>query len=319
MKLCANASFFGGRKDRFNQYQPNRTVREKFELIAGVDGISGVELKYPFDFVDKPLVHDLLTQHDLSLAAVNVDLKDIRHFRHGALSARDRDARDTAVSRLNEGMECAMEFGTGLVSTCPLADGYDYPFQLNHAVAWDNFVDSVRRAASYRPECRLALEYQPHEPHARIMLSNVGKALHVCDRVGLPNVGVNLDVGHSLAAGEFPAEAASLLLRANRLFYIHSNDNTGEGGDWDMISGAVHPWQWVELFHVLARESYQGWIGGDIQPKHWQPEQGYRANSGFLTAMHLFESRHHEQLASLLEHDGNTPMVMELLQRTFEV
>ena len=115
------------------------------------------------------------------------------------------------------------------------------------------------------------LEFQPHDPNAKILLNNVGKVLYVFAEVGAPNLGANLDIGHSLAAGESPAESAALLARGNRLKYIHSNDNTGEGGDWDMISGTVHFWHWVELIYTLMQLEYDGWIGADLAPRHFGP------------------------------------------------
>ena len=38
-----------------------------------------------------------------------------------------------------------------------VADGHDYPFQVDHVSAWDHFIDTVREAASYRPDVRLSL------------------------------------------------------------------------------------------------------------------------------------------------------------------
>ena len=44
-------------------------------------------MKYPFDFEDVGLIRSLLDENGLTLSAVNVDIKDARHFRFGALSA----------------------------------------------------------------------------------------------------------------------------------------------------------------------------------------------------------------------------------------
>lgn len=310
--FCANASFYGLRRDRFTEYQPQRTVAEKVRAVAATPGLTGIELKYPLDFDDRALVRDLLAEHRLQLSAVNVDIKDARHFRHGALSARDPAARERAVELLKEGMDVAAEFGIDLVSTCPLADGHDYPFQVRHHEAWDHFIESVRRAATHRADVRLALEYQPHEPHSRILLANVGKLLHVCHKVGLPNVGANFDVGHSFCARENPSESASLLAADNRLFYVHSNDNTGDGGDWDMISGSVHWWHWIELLATLDRVNYQGWIGADVMPKAFDAQAGYATNARMIEAMWaMVEAFGRERLAELTGSPGAIALLME--------
>ncbi len=313
-KLSANAGFFGLRRDRFVQYQPSRTLEEKFALVARVRGVEGIELKFPGDGDDPAAIRPLMERHGLRVAAVNVDTKDIELFRHGALSARSAHARAAAVSRLGDGMALAAELGAGLATTCPLADGHDYPFQADPVGAWPRFIESAAAAAARRPDVRLALEYQPHEPHAKVMLSDAGKALHVCAEAAAPNLGVNLDVGHSFAAGESPAEAAALLASKGRLFYVHTNDNTGEGGDWDMISGTVHFWHWLEFLFTLRRVGYEGWLGGDIAPKHIGPVEAYDANFRLIERMDAMLDRiGMERLEDLALRDGNIAEVFEAL------
>jgi xylose isomerase len=307
-RFSANASFFGAQRDRFNEYQPARTLDEKFALIARVEGITGVELKYPRDFGNMDRVRALLDDNGLALSAVNVNTKTTTLFHYGALSSRHAEARRTVIQRLREGMDVAADFGAEIVTTCPLAEGYDYPFQVDYTAAWDHVVETLRAVVSHRDDVNLVLEYQPHEPYAKILLSNVGKMLHVCAEVDAPNFGANLDVGHSFAAGESPAESAALLHRKGWLRYIHTNDNTGEGGDWDMISGSVHFWDWLEFLYTLERLGYEGWFSADIQPKDFGPVRGYRANVVMIQRMTAFLHRVGvEQVAALMAEEGRTP------------
>ncbi|HHX64802.1 MAG TPA: sugar phosphate isomerase/epimerase [Chloroflexi bacterium] len=313
-KLSVNAAFFGRQADGYTEYYPDRTLEEKFDLVSQLEGVQGIELKYPFDLQDVERVRVLLERHGLALSAVNVDLKDAAYFRHGALSAQSAEARKVAVSRLQEGMDIAADLGTGLVTTCPLADGYDYPFEIDYTQAWDHFCASVDEAAGYRDDVRLVLEYQPHDMQSRPLLNHVGKMLYVCHRVGRPNLGANLDVGHSFAAGEAPAEAASLLHGEGRLFYMHSNDNTGDGGDWDMISGSVHLWHWLELLHTLDRLGYDGWIGADIKAHQMDAVSVFGANTRMLLRMMaLLDRLDGDELEALVRRDGNTPDILEYL------
>ena len=143
---------------------------------------------------------------------------------------------------------------------------------------------------------------------------NVGKILHVCAEVGAPNLGANLDIGHSLAAHESPAEAAALLAGAGRLFYIHTNDNTGDGGDWDMISGAVHFWHWLELLYTLDRVGYDGWLGGDIAPKHMGPVEAYRTNKLMIQRMtELLQRIGVQKITEVVSQDGNIAETFDAL------
>jgi len=315
-KFAVNSAFLGRRRDRFTEYQPDRTLEEKFRMVGPIAGISGIELKYPFDLRDVPLAKRLLKESGLECPAVNVDIKDATYFRHGALSARTPEARRRAVSLLMEGMDIAAELGAGIVTTCPLADGYDYPFQLDYATAWGNFIESLRLAASHRPDIRIAVESQPHEPHAKILLANVGMVLYACAEAGMPNLGANLDIGHSFAAGESPAESASLLAAKNRLFYIHVNDNPGDGGDWDMISGSVHFWSWLELLYTLDRIGYDGWLGGEVAPKHIGPDAAYAINTRMVQRMRLLVERMGtEKIAALVGREGIIDQTFEYLSR----
>lgn len=315
-KFCVNAGFFGRRRDRFTEYQPDRTLAEKFDLISRIEGIEGVELKYPGDLKDVAFAKTLLGDHDLACSAVNVDIKDAAHFRYGALSAAAKKARDKAIALLREGMDAAADLGANLVSTCPLAEGYDYPFQIDYSDAWGHFIESVAAVASHRKDVNLALEYQPHEPHSRILLGNVGKILHLCAAVDRPNVGANLDVGHSFAALESPAESAALLAGKKRLFYVHTNDNTGDGGDWDMISGTVHFWHWLELLFTLDRSGYTGWMGGDIAPKQFGPVEAFDANTRMIRRMiRLLDRIGPEKLETRIKQDGNTAETYNYLSK----
>lgn len=290
-KLSANAAFFGTQSDGYTQYQPDRTLQEKFDLVSQIDGLDGIELKYPFDLEDVELAGRLLEAHDLALSAVNVDIKDATYFRYGALSAPSAQARDKAVERLCAGMDIAAELGADLVTTCPLADAYEYAFEIDHGAAWQRFVQTVKEVSAYRDDVQFSLEYQPHDMEAKPLLNSVGKILFLCAEVDAPNMGANLDIGHSFAAQESPAEAATLLARKDKLFYIHTNDNPGDGGDWDMVSGSVHLWEWLELLYTLDRVGYEGWLGADIAAHQLDPVPAFRANVVMLQRMIAFLER----------------------------
>ncbi len=313
-RLSANAAFFGLQRDRYTEYRPAVSLEAKIARVARVPGIAGIELKYPADLEDVPLVRRLLDEHNLTLSAVNVDTKDAAHYRYGALSAADPAARRHAVARLQAGMDMAAAMGVNLVTTCPLADGHEYPFQVDHLAAWGRLAESVREIAAYRPNVRLALEYQPHDMQARPMLANVGKLLYLLARVNLPNVGATLDLGHAIAAGETPAESIALLVQANGLFYVHSNDNTGDGGDWDMISGSVHFWQYLEALYTLDRLGYDGWIGADIKCPLMDAMDAFATNTLMLRRMiALLGGLDPQRMADLVAGQGNTPAVLAYL------
>jgi xylose isomerase len=94
---------------------------------------------------------------------------------------------------------------------------------------------------------------------------------------GSDNLGATLDIGHALYAGERPAQSAALLARAKRLFYVHLNDNDGRW-DWDMLPGAYHLWEFMEMFYYLRILGYNDdWYAFDVFPKEIDTVDNFNA------------------------------------------
>lgn len=284
-RYAANAGFFGGRRDRFAQYRPDCSLDEKIRRVAGVRALTGIELKYPRDFESPGETTRLVADVGLVVSAINLDLKDPRWFSHGALSAPSRETRGRAISMGREALDLAAETGSGIVTTCPVMDGHDYALQREHVAAWDALCGSVSDIAAHRRDVSLLLEYQPRDPLAHIMLGNVGAVIETCLSIGSENLGVNLDVGHAFAAAENPAESAARLARHRLLRYIHSNDNPGDGGDWDMVSGSGHLFEWLDLVWTLRSVGYEGWMSGDIAPRFFDASRAFAANVAMIEAL----------------------------------
>ena len=92
-------------------------------------------------------------------------------------------------------------------------------------------------------------------------------------------MGVTLDFGHSIQAGERPAQSVALLAREKRLFYVHLNDND-KFWDWDMIPGAYNLWDFVEFFYYLRKYGYNDWFGYDVFPKEIDTVKTFNAVTG---------------------------------------
>lgn len=261
--------FMGQLKDRFSVYHQDRPLDQKLALASQI-GIEGVEMVYPNEIGDVERVKDLLAQYGLRSSAVNVNIKGDPRWHQGALTARDATTRREAVRWIETGLDLAAELGSHMVTVCPLADGHDYPFEVDYGAAWRWFVEGIRAAADHRPDVRLSLEYKPSEPRARVILNNVGKSLYACADVDRPNVGVTLDMGHALYAGEAFAESVALLAQAGRLFLVHGNDNH-RNWDWDLVSGTVSLWDLVEGTFYLLEAGYTGWVAFDVFPSRLDP------------------------------------------------
>jgi xylose isomerase len=210
-------------------------------------------------------------------------------------------------------MDLAAETGCNMITMCPLADGYDYAFEIDHAQAWRWFLDGISEAASYRPEIKVSLEYKQSEPRHKVIIPNAGTTLAACLQAGLPNLGVTMDMGHALYAGESTAQAAGLLHQAGKLFLVHVNDNY-RNWDWDMIPGSINPWDMVELMLYLDNIGYQGWMTSDVAPFRLDPiktcSAAYRS---LVWAEQLIAKIGKERLNQIINH-GDAIDALSLLQ-----
>jgi xylose isomerase len=272
-------AFMGQMMDRFATYHQPRDLAEKMALSSKIEGVRGIEPVYPFDFAGTApeAFARLLLENDLAVSSVNVNVKSEPKFHQGALTSSDPGVRAEAVQYLKTGMDWAAELGVSLVTVCPLSDGHDYPFEIDYRQAWRWLVECLGEAAAYQPEVLLSIEYKQSEPRGRVIVPNVGIVLHLCEQIGQDNVGVTIDLGHALYAGETPAQAISLAADANRLFLIHINDNY-RNWDWDLMPGTVNYWDWLEALLVLDEVGYDGWLVSDVFPARTDPVETLSAS-----------------------------------------
>ena len=270
LKFSVILSLLGKVGDRFAVYGEPQTQAELFELASQVRGLAGVELVYPFDFQDVEEVKRLLQAHDLECSAVNVNVKAEPKFHRGSFTSIDPGVREEAIRYLKTGMDLADSLGSNLVTICPLADGHDYAFEVDYGQAWRWLREGVGEASEYRPDVKVSLEYKRSETRTHCILNSAATALHLCNQIGSPNLGVTIDLGHALYVGETPAQIVALLADSDRLFLVHVNDNYREF-DWDMIPGTVNFWDWLETFLYLDEVGYEGWFTSDVTPARLDP------------------------------------------------
>ena len=266
-KLATITGFLGAVKNRYMQYQADRSLEAKFELASRIEGIDGLELCYPADFDDAAQLKSLLGRHGFGVSAVNFRSRRTGKWLRGSFTSSDPGERQEVVDDLHRAMDHAAELGCNRVTTCPLNEGHDYPFEVDYRQMYAFAEETFSRACAHDPEVRLCIEFKWNDPRARCLYATAGETLAFCQSVGMENLGVTLDIGHALLGHERPAQSVAMLARANRLFYVHLNDND-RNWDWDMIPGAYHLWEFVEFFHYLRQVGYvDDWYGYDVFPK----------------------------------------------------
>lgn len=266
-KLAIITAFLGGVKNRYMVYQPERTLEEKLNIAGEVEGADGVELCYPADFDDPELTKDLLERNELGVSGINFRSRRSWKWWRGSFISEHESERREVVDDLRRAMDFAVEFGCFRITTCPLNEGTDVPFEADYERLYDHALETLTASCEHNPKVRVCLEYKKNDPMARTLFATAGETASFCQLAGVDNLGATFDIGHSIIAEERPAQAATLLHKANRLFYVHLNDNDARW-DWDMIPGAYHIWEFVELFYTLRKLGYEDdWYAFDVMSK----------------------------------------------------
>jgi xylose isomerase len=278
----------GKYSDRFHTYQPARDLSERLQIASTIARTDGIEPVYPQD-----LGHDgehvgAVKASGFAVSAVNVNLKGEDIFRAGSFTNPDSGVRRRAIAYIKRGMDLAVELGTDMISVCPLIDGSDHAFHVDHLDQWRWTIDAFGEAAAHRDDVRVSIEYKAYEVRNRIVLPSMGRTLHLCDRVGAKNLGVTMDLGHALIENECAAAELVAAHEAGRLFYVHFNDND-RNADWDMPVGSVNLWDTLEALWYMDRVGYDGWIAYDVFT---------RAGDAAEAIAHTFETM--DDLRSLL-------------------
>ncbi|SNT31192.1 sugar phosphate isomerase/epimerase family protein [Tropicimonas sediminicola] len=263
LKLSIITLFLGQTKNRFLVYQDPADTPTHLDRAGAAEGIGAVELRYPADTADIPATKEALKRNNLAVSAINfASVRNDRWLR-GAWTAEDPADRQAAVDDAKRAMDLAAELGASRLHNCPLNEGFDYPFELDPIAALDYSAECFEKICAHNRDINVCIEYKINEPRVRCQIGSAGELIAFADIVGARNLGATLDAGHCFLAGENPAATAALLHKCNRLFYVHINDNDTRG-DWDVLPGTWHTWEFVELFYTLERLGYDDWIAFDI-------------------------------------------------------
>lgn len=266
-KLSVISAFLGGVKNRYMQYQPNRTIYEIIDSARRIEGIDGLELCYPMDFDDIQKLNKALNDNGLGVSAINVRSRRQDKWLRGAFSSANPSERLEVVDEFRRAMDTALEVGTNRISTCPLNDGHDYVFEMNYFDAYQYASETFAAICEHNRDVKVCIEYKKNDPRTRCLFGSAGESLSFCQSVGAPNLGITLDIGHALLSGERPAQSVALLHRAGKLFYVHLNDNDRQW-DWDMLPGAYHLVEFIEFLYYLKLAGYENdWFAYDVFAK----------------------------------------------------
>ena len=262
--------------DRFTTYPGNNKGAVELIDVAGKQGaVGGVEMlamegPLGLNEATKKDVKNALANNGLSLVAI-LPVTYGEEYSNGSLGAAKPKVRQMAVDEMKRTIDLAGEMNCPYVGQWPGQDGWDYYFEVDYQKIYEWWVEGMQELADYNPQIRLGLEAKPFEPRSYSFINNTPKTLMLCEDIARANVGVTLDIGHSLFGHENLGEAVALSqLKSKRLFHLHMNDNYGDM-DGDMYFGSVHLITFIELFYWLKKTGYEYWHSVDIFPFRTDP------------------------------------------------
>jgi len=271
IKFSVVIGAFGDQADRFclDGYKNiNKTLEQLFIDASKIKDLSGVELVGNIDMPDKEVqdIKRLKEKYNLDITCIVVDIFTRAYWGRGSITSKDKSVRQRAIDGIKRYMDIAKELDCNLLDIWPGQDGYDYYFQSDYLKDIKNMVLGLKECADYRINVKIGLEFKIKEPRTHCYMSSIGKTLFLLDKINKENVGIIVDVGHSLFAYENMAETVALCKYAgNKLFHLHLNDNYGYWDD-DMMIGSVHIPEYLELLYWLKKIDYSGWYSLDIFP-----------------------------------------------------
>jgi xylose isomerase len=273
--------------DRYatDAYGPPVSTLEAIERAAAVGDIKVLDINYPFagEGVTSTQVRETLQRTGLRAQAVTPHLY-MREFQMGSFTNPDPTMRSKAVDLGKQAIEVAHQLDARYVKFWPGQDGFDYPFQVDYRRLWDYSVEGVRAVAQAGPDMQFAIEYKEKEPRTHMFFSSAARTLLAIEDMGVENVGIVFDLGHSFFAKETPAEVVQLVSRRGKLVSVELNDNWREWDD-DLAVGSIHLLETLEFLLALRHINWQGPLLLDQFPFREDPIRAAQASINTIRGM----------------------------------
>ena len=270
---------FGQFVDRYaaDGYGPAVDTLGAIARAGEVDELTALDINYPFgNEVTTAQVKAALAEHNLKAHAITPHVYMRRHVK-GAFTNPDPDVRKDVIELYEQGVDIAQELGAKYVKCWPGQDGYDYPFQADYQELWELSVKGVREVAEAAPNTQFAIEYKFKEPRTHMTFANAATTLLAIQDMGVDNVGLVVDLGHSFFAKETPADILQLAHRRSKLVSVEVNDNWRDWDD-DMSVGSVHLLETLEFMLTLRKIGWNEVILLDQFPFREDPVEAARAS-----------------------------------------
>lgn len=249
----------GTRFGRFSGGGEPGNLEEKIEDVGVIHALNkssnSVSLHIPWDIPKNAAsIKALAAQLGLHFDAVNSntfqDQKDQKlSYKFGSLHHVDKAVRQQAVEHNIEVINYGVELGSKALSVW-LADGSNFPGQLNFRNAFQNTLESLQDIyASLPDDWKVWVEYKPYEPNFySTTIGDWGQSYLLASKLGA-KASTLVDLGHHLPNTNIE-QIVSLLLMEGKLAGFHFNDS--KYGDDDLTVGSINPYQLFLIFNELV-------------------------------------------------------------------
>ncbi|WP_458628308.1 TIM barrel protein [Winogradskyella sp. PC D3.3] len=249
----------GTRFGRFGFGGEPSTLEQKLEDISVINALTksanAVSLHIPWDIPEdtnaiKEKAKNLGLQFDAMNSNTFQDQDNQEYsYKFGSLCHTDKKVRDQAVAH----NKAVIDYGIALGSkslTVWLADGSNFPGQLNFRRAFENTLASLKEIYAHLPaDWKLFIEYKPYEPNFYSMVIQDWGTSHMLAKDLGEKAYTLVDLGHHLPNTNIEHIVATLMTRG-MLGGFHFNDS--KYGDDDLSVGVMKPYQLFLIFNELV-------------------------------------------------------------------
>lgn len=245
----------GTRFGRFSDGGEPRNLDEKIADVGLIHALNrssnSISLHIPWDIPRNATeVKALATHYGLHFNAINSntfqDQSDQQlSYKYGSLNHVDQAVRRQAIEHNIEVIRYGVQLDSKALSVW-LADGSNFPGQLNMRGAFERTLDSLQQVYDALPEYwKMYIEYKPYEPNFySTTIGDWGQSYLLASKLG-NKAQTLVDLGHHLGNTNIE-QIVCLLLMEGKLAGFHFNDS--KFGDDDLTVGSINPYQ---LFLIL--------------------------------------------------------------------
>lgn len=271
---------------RFNSFIfKGQNVFDAIAAYKQMDGITHLEFNYPEHIAGYDL--EELKKAIAPLKVNGFAVRWRREWLDGNFTNPDETLRRKAIQLAKDACDTCRQLGGSVITLWFENDGFDYPFQMDYALCWNQLVEGLREVADYAPDLKISVEYKPYEERDFAMVDSTGMVMYLLTQVDRPNVGCTLDFCHMLMKHDSPAYGLALAAQQGKLFGLHMNDGYG-WKDSGLIFGSLNFSQSAEFIYYLERYHYDGVVFFDTFPIREESRAECQAN---INAFELIKSK----------------------------